>query len=473
MRQRTDSVVAKDAGERQSEAMTDSADFRSQIKPLLWLGLPLVGGQLAQASISIVDTAMMGRYDLEDLAGVVLATTLWITVFLVGSGFAWAVTPMVAAAGDDTVRIRRITRMGLWASMGYGVLMLPVLLAGAPILRALGQPEAPTAVAGEYLAIVGWGLFPALGVMLLKSYLAALQRTAVVLWVTLLALGVNTVLNWVLIFGALGAPELGARGAALASVASHCVTLVALVIYAKRSFPEQELFVRLWRPDWFEFRQVVRLGAPIGVATLAEASLFSATSVMMGWISVVALAAHGIALQIAMTTFNFHIGVSQAATILSGRAYGRRDWDMLRAVARAALLVSAVAALSSLAVMLVVPGWLVTLFADPADPLHDGILAVGTTLVMMAGVFQLADGAQVVLINLLRGVQDTRVPMVLTTLSYWGVGASTAYLFGIVLNGGGVGLWSGLVLGLACAAVLLWRRFWYQRLPEVEAAAAE
>lgn len=233
------------------------------------------------------------------------------------------------------------------------------------------------------------------------------------------------------------------------------------MIYVVRRFPEQALFVRLWRPDWAELRQVVWLGAPIGVATLAEVSLFSATSVMMGWIGVVELAAHGIALQIAMTTFNFHIGISQAGTILSGAAYGRRDWAMLRAVSQAALIVSALAALLSLGVMLVMPGWLVAVFADPADPLYPEILAMGRVLVMMAGVFQLADGAQVVLINLLRGVQDTRVPMVLTTLSYWGVGASSAYLFGIVLGGGGVGVWFGLLLGLGCAAALLWRRFWW------------
>lgn len=447
--------------------MGDSADFRSQIVPLLRLGLPLVGGQLAQASIQIVDTAMMGRYDLQDLAGVVLATSLWFTVFLVGCGFSWAVTPLVAAAGKDIVRVRRIARMGLWASLGFGALVLPVLLSGERILLALGEPEAPSAVAGDYLMIAAWGVFPALGVMLLKSYLAAQKETAVVLWVTLIGLGVNTVLNWALIFGQFGAPEMGAAGAALASTLTHCLSAVILVIYVGRRFPEQALFARLWRPDWAEFGQVVRLGVPIGVATLAEVSLFTAASVMMGWIGVAELAAHGIALQIALMTFHFHVGMAQAATVLAGAAFGARDWGLLRRIGIAAQVVSVTAALMSLAVMLAIPGLLVGLFADPSDPLHGDILAIGSGLVMMAGLFQLADGAQVVLISLLRGVQDTRVPMLLTTFSYWGVGATAAYLFGIGLGGGGVGVWSGLLLGLTCAAVFLWRRFWRQRVPDL------
>lgn len=439
--------------------MSTNISPRSQIAPLLRLGLPLVGGQVAQASIQIVDTAMLGRYNLEVLAGVGLGTALWFTLFIVGSGFAWAVTPLVAAAGDDTTRIRRVARMGLWASMGYAALVLPLLIYAEPILLAMGQPAKQSAIAGEYLGIAGWGLFPALAVMLMKSYLAGMHRTGVVLWVTLMAVALNTGLNWVLIFGELGAPEMGARGAALASALTHCAMVAALVVYAGRCFPDQALFARLWRPDWAELGQVFRLGWPIGVATMAETSLFTAATIMMGWIGVAELAAHGIALQLAIITFNFHIGISQAATVLAGTAFARSDWSRLLAVGLAALMVSGCVAVLGMSIMFAIPETLIGLFTDHDDPMHNDILVAGVALVMMAGLFQFADGAQIVLISLLRGMQDTRVPMFLTVISYWGVGVPLAYGLGVFFGFGGVGVWAGLVGGLTCAAVLLGLRF--------------
>lgn len=432
----------------------------SDLRRLLVLGLPLVGGQLAQALIPIVDTAMLGRYDLEALAASVLSTMLWFTVFIVGSGFAYAVTPLVAAAEGDPVRMRRITRMGLWTSAGFGVLCLPVLLAGTPLLIAMGEPPVLAALAGDYLSIAAWSVLPALAVVVLKSFLAAQHRTGVVLWVTLAAVALNAVLNWVLIFGKFGLPEMGIRGAALSTLLMHTGTLAVVIWYLRRSFPDLGLFERLWRADWDELGQVFRLGWPIGVSALAEAALFSAATVMMGWIGVVALAAHGIALQIAVITFNMHVGLSQAATILAGNAFGRRDGPALRSIAMAALIASGLVAVASLCAMFTIPETLVRLFADPKDPLIDDILVAGVTLVMVAGVFQLADGVQVMMISLLRGVQDTRVPMGLTLISYWGVGAPLAFVGGIVLGFGGAGVWLGLVGGLTAAAALLSRRFW-------------
>ncbi len=448
--------------------------YRRELSALMLLGLPLVGSQLAQVSIQIVDTLMLGRYSVEALAAVVLASSLFFSTFIVGSGLAWAVTPLVAAAAarEDWVRVRRVTRMGLWASLIFSALVVPILLSGGAIFRALGQAPELAELAQDYLRIAAWGMPPALIVMLLKAYLAGVKRTAIVMWVTIGASVLNALLNWLLIFGALGFPELGVEGAAIASVTMHSVSLIALAVYAQRILPDLTLFARLWRPDWAEFRQVVALGWPIGVASLAETGLFSASAIMVGWIGATELAAHGIALQLATVTFMVHLGLSHAATVLAGEAVGRGDPLALRRGAVAGLLASGLVAAVTVAIMVTIPGQLLSLFVDPADPVRDAILAVGIGLVIAAAVFQAADGGQVMLISLLRGMQDTRVPMVLASVSYWGVGAPLGYVLGIVLGIGALGVWAGLVAGLFCAALLLGWRFWRRQLPQFAATGA-
>ncbi len=434
------------------------------------LGLPLVGGHLAQFAIGLTDSMMLGWYGVEELAAVTLAGSYFFVLFLTGAGFGWAVMPMVAAAnaaGDETAA-RRATRMGLWLSVLYAAAAIPLLLAAEPILRGMGQGATVAADAGAYLRVAGWGLVPALLVMVLKSYLAALERTQVVLWITVLAAGANALANYALIFGHWGLPELGIRGAALASVTTHLVSLAAVVIYVLRALPEQELFRRLWRPDWEMFAQVFRLGVPIGITSLTEVSLFAASSVMMGWLGTAPLAAHGIALQLTSATFMVHLGLSNAATVRAGNAFGRRDRLHM---ARGAAVVTAMSlAMSALTILLflALPEPLIALFLDPHDPERPQILLIGAGLLAAAALFQLADGAQVIALGLLRGVQDTGVPMMIAALAYWGVGLSASYGLGFPLGLGGVGIWLGLACGLAVAGVLLMLRFWRQGLARAD-----
>ncbi|PID35087.1 MAG: MATE family efflux transporter, partial [Rhodobacterales bacterium] len=233
--------------------MSTPMTYRQHARAALVLGLPLIGSHLAQYAVQVVDTIMLGWYGVQELAAVVLAGTFFFTLFIVGSGFSWAVMPLVAAAseaGDDT-RVRRVTRMGL---------MLPLLWFSAPILRAMGQAPDLAGMAQEYLRIAGWGMFPALIVMVLKSYLSALERTRVVLWTTLAAAGLNGVLNYALIFGHWGAPELGVRGAAIASLSLQLLSVVVLAVYALRALPEHALFQRVWRPDPEALGEVTRMG---------------------------------------------------------------------------------------------------------------------------------------------------------------------------------------------------------------------
>ncbi|MCG7518996.1 MATE family efflux transporter [Ruegeria sp. Ofav3-42] len=443
--------------------------YGGHFKAIAVLGLPLIGGHLAQFAIGLTDTVMLGWYGVEALAAVTLASSYFFVLFLFGAGFGLAVMPMVAtaAAEEDETSIRRSTRMGLWLSLIYAAVMMPMLWWSYPILIALKQDPQVAETASQYLRVAGWGLFPALLVMVLKSYLAALERTQIVLWITVAAAMVNAVTNYALIFGNWGAPELGVMGAAIASVVTQIVSLVFVVFYAVRVLPEHSLFQRFWRPDWEMFLSVLRLGVPIGLTTLSEVSLFAMSAIMMGWLGQVPLAAHGIALNLASATFMVHLGLSNAATIRAGNALGRKDRPHLERGAIAVTGMSLAISVLTVTLFLTCAEPLISLFMEPDDPQRSEILAIGTGLLAMAALFQLVDGAQVIALGLLRGLQDAKIPMVMAALSYWGVGITSSYYFGFVQGMDGIGVWLGLVLGLACAAVMLMARFWMRSVRAV------
>ncbi|SMX46053.1 MATE family efflux transporter [Maliponia aquimaris] len=442
--------------------MTQPVRHADHTRAVLRLGLPLIGGNLAQFAIGLTDTVMVGWYGVPELAALTLAGSFFFTLFLFGSGFGWAIMPMVAtyAARDDHVQVRRATRMALWLSLIYVALTLPLFWHSGAILRAIGQTEEVAALAQDYLRFAGLGLLPALGVVTLKNYLAGLEHTRVVLWVTLVAALANGLGNYVLIFGNWGAPELGIAGAAIASVLVQVVTLGLVIAYALRVLPEHDLFVRFWRPDWDMFGRVFQLGWPIGLTTLAEVALFAGSAVMMGWLGTIPLAAHGVAIQIVSAAFTVQLGLSNVATVRAGSALGRGDLPHLLGGARVVLVLGGVAAALTIAVFVALPETLMGLFIDPADPDRDAIIAAGRGLLLMAALFQAVDAAQVIHLGLLRGLHDTRVPMVIAAIAYWGVGMPSAWYFGFVQGWGGEGIWFGLVLGLAAAGGLLAQRFW-------------
>ncbi|EIE49079.1 multidrug transporter MatE [Salipiger aestuarii] len=453
--------------------MTAPLSYGAHARAILRLGLPLIGGHLAQLSISFTDAAMIGRYGVPELAALTLSTTVFSVFFLFGSGFAWAVMPMVAqaATADDDTRIRRVTRMGLWLSGAFFAMAMPVMWFAEPILNALGQNPQVAAGAGDYLRIAGVGLLPALATMVLKSYLAALERTRVVFWITVAAALANGAANYALIFGHWGAPELGIRGAAIASLLAHGVSLAGVIAYARLRLPQYPLWQRFWRPDPEAMAEVFALGWPIGLTTLAEVGLFAATSIFIGWFGTAPLAAHGIALQISSATFMVHLGLANVATVRAGQARGRNAGAFLERDARTALGLSVVAVAITVALFVLIPERLIALFLSPDDPERDAILPIGVALLMMAAVFQLVDALQVVTLGLLRGLQDTRAPMLIAGLSYWGLGLPSAWALGLVAGWGPVGIWSGLCIGLGAAAVLLLHRFWWGAVPALRATS--
>ena len=452
--------------------MVRQMTYREHMGAILTLGLPLIGGHLAQMAIGVTDTVMLGWYGVEALAAATLGSTFFFVIFVFGAGFAWAVMPMVAAfaaAGDDT-GVRRSTRMGLWLCLGFSLLAQPLFIWSEALLLWLGQSPRTASDASDYLAVAGLGVVPALLVVVLKSYLAALERTQIVFWITVIAALVNGLANYAFIFGNWGAPEMGVVGAALASVITQLVTLVCVVLYSALALPEHALFVRLWRADPQMLARVFRLGWPIGLTGLSESGLFAMSALMMGWLGTVPLAAHGIAVQLAALTFMVHMGISNAATIRAGNAFGRSDPHHMERGALVATLLSLAMAAATIMLFLALPEPLISIFIEADDPDRAAILAIGVGLLAMAALFQLVDGAQVIALGLLRGVQDTRVPMIYAAVSYWLIGIPCSYLFGFVLGLDGIGIWLGLVVGLGAASASLSWRFWGRSLRALKRA---
>ncbi len=435
---------------------------RGEAGALFALGFPLAGSHLAQMSIQVSDTVMLGWYDITSLAAASVAGPIIFVLFILGSGFAWAVMPMVASAAGtaDDRQVRRVTRMAIWLSILFSFVAMPVLFFGQSFLLSIGQEPDVSELAGIYMAIMGLGLLPALLTMVMKSYLSALELTRSILTITLFSSALNILLNYMLIFGNWGMPELGIAGAAIASLVGHWTGLVALIVYAVIKTPEYTLFTNFHRPDWEAFVRVFRLGWPIGMTSLAEVAFFAASSVMMGWVGKIALASHGIALQIASVTFMIHMGLSQAATVRVGKAWGQSNLPLMREASKSALMMSMGAVLLTVAAFLLMPQTLISFFIDPQDPQRPVILATGVAFLTVAALFQTVDAAQVMALGMLRGVHDTRIPMVQASVSYWLIGVPASYILAFVFDMGGVGIWLGLSVGLASAGIMMQYRYW-------------
>lgn len=447
----------------QENTISQENSWLSHIRGTLALGIPLVGAQLAQLGIHTTDVIILGQLGAQYLAAIVLAGQFLFTVFIFGTGFSMAVVPMVAQAygRGDTVNVRRSVRMGLWVAIGYWLLMQPVFLNARSLLILLGQDPDIAAMAGSYVMVAEFGILPGLLFIALRSVVSAINRAAIVLWATVFMLVTNAALAYALVLGHFGLPALGMHGASIVAVVVQIAGLAVLVAYMEwrpetRAF---QVFVRFWRPDWPALWEVLRLGFPISVTILAEVTLFTACSLMMGAIGTVELAAHGIALQLASISFMVPLGLGQGATVRIGIAHGRGDYVGIRRAAITAVVIGVFASLVGATLFWTMTQPLAALFLNPSTPDAGQVLAVAGPLIMTAGFFQLFDGQQAIFSSLLRGLKDARVPMILALIAYWPIGFVTAWILAFHFDLGGLGVWFGIVFGLIAASTMLCLRF--------------
>jgi MATE family multidrug resistance protein len=448
--------------------MTRANPWAVEVGATFALAWPLILTNLAQHGLNAVDVVLLGWLSAEALAAGALAHNLYFAFMIFGIGLVTATAPMMAqelGAKRHSVReIRRTVRQGFWIAAAFTLPVWAVLWNGEAILLRLGQDPVLAAGAGAYLRVLQWGLLPFLIYLVLRSFVAALGRPGFALAVCAAALPINAGLAWGLIFGRLGLPQLGMIGAGIATaVVSGFMALgLAVLILRDRRMRRYHVFGRFWRVDGPRFSRLLRLGLPIGATLAFEVTIFNAAGLVMGTLGTPELAAHTIALQVAALSFMVPLGISQAATIRVGHGVGRGDpAGVARAGWTAFAMGTGFMALMAL-VMLAVPGPLVGAFLDATNPANAVVIGHALTFLMFAALFQVVDGAQAVGAGMLRGLGDTRVPMLYAALGYWGVGAPLGLVLAYATPLRGSGVWIGLASGLAVVAVLMLVR-WTRR----------
>ncbi|CUW43044.1 multidrug resistance protein NorM, putative [Brucella vulpis] len=443
----------------------------------LKLGWPLIFTNLSQAALTATDVIFIGRLGADTLDSALLATSFYHTLMIFSMGLVSAVMPMIAIAlgkNRHYVRdVRRTVRQGFWSAIMIVIPLWVVLWHCEEIFLFLGQRPDIAARSTDFMHTLQWALLPYLFYIVLRSFFAAMEKPMWTLLVVALAIGFNALAGWTLIFGHFGFAPMGLHGAGMATTASSTMMFLGLAFITLRHprFRRYHLFGRFWRPDWPRLIELWRIGLPMALTFVFETSIFYAAVVMMGRIGPTAMAAHAVAIQIASLSFMVPLGFGQVATVRVGRAYGRGD---PKAIAYAgwsayALGVGFMALMGIL--MVLMPRVFIGIFLDLNDPQNLPVMELAVTFLALAALFQIVDGAQAVAAGMLRGLRDTRIPMLLALFGYWGVGLPLGAVLAFQFGMGGVGIWLGLAAGLGMVAVLMTIR-WRRHLAHVSAVAA-
>uniref|UniRef100_A0A2A4Z8L2 Multidrug-efflux transporter n=1 Tax=OCS116 cluster bacterium TaxID=2030921 RepID=A0A2A4Z8L2_9PROT len=427
------------------------------------LAWPLILTQLLHTSLGATDVVMMGWLGPNYLAAGGTASSFYFTFLVLGMGIVGAVSPLVAQAigAKDLTAVRRSLRQGIWVALLLSTILLVFLLQSQSIFGMLGQEPKAISLAGGYLKYASWSLFPILIMVAFRSFLAGHNDTKIILLITILGFFLNLIGNYALMFGNWGFPRLELEGAGIATSIVQFVSTILVIIYItfKKSYKHYEIFVRFWRPDWVKFKEILRVGIPIGFTVMAEVGLFSAAYFLFGLLSAEETAAHAVALQITSITFMIPFGLSMATTVRVGIAYGQDDKQAVFYAGWVSIILAFLAMIITCAAFVLIPEIFIHLFLDPTLTNNVNPIAFAVSYLVIAGVFQLVDGVQVVSAAALRGLSDTKVPMFVAIIGYWAFGMPVSYLLAFEFNMRGVGIWLGLAAGLAFVAVILSIRF--------------
>ncbi len=456
------------AGFMRDTASLDTPGWGQEFRATIALATPLALANLLQMLTYAIDVIFIARLGDEQLAGSALAVSLFGLVLWAMTALTGAVAPLIAeaigarkASRQPVLRpVRRSVRMALWLAVITGVIGMGVCLLLEPIMRVTGQQETIIALAKEYNYVIIFSLIPMLLAGVLRNFVSALGRPIFATAITGVGIFVNGFANYAFIFGNFGAPEMGLTGAAVATILTSLVTLIAYVLAIRldTKLHRYHVFGRFWAPDWKRFWQILRIGTPIALTVTAEAGIFGAAAFLMGRFGSAELAGHTVALQLAALAFQVPFGVGQAVTIRVGYFYGARDREGIKRAGWVALVIGTGFMMFTAGAMVLAPYSLLSIYVDPYAAKNAALVGFALQYLVLAAAFQVVDGIQAVAAGALRGLQDTRVPMWIAIFSYWvpGIGMSIGLGFFTPLEG--IGVWVGLATGLAFAAILLlWR----------------
>lgn len=432
--------------------------WRGEARALLRLGGPLIAAQLVQISMNLADTVMSGWLGPQALAAVGLGGSVWVPTIIFGMGLLMSVSPCVAQSfgSGDSLAVGHHVRQGLWLSQCVAIVSFVVVRRSEVVLHWMQVDAAIIPTATAYLRAVSWGLPASCAFTVLRCYSEAVSITRPIMLISLIGLATNVFGNYVFMYGHLGMPALGAVGTGVATAITMWVMFGCQLacVLGLDYFRRFATFASFELPQSASLRELLKVGAPIGVSLFMECGMFSAVSLLMGRLGATVVAGHQVALNVASVTFMVPLGIAMAITVRVGQAVGRGDFHAARRSGQTGALLAMVFMTCTALVMSAVPETIVGWYTRDRE-----VQRIGATLLVTAAVFQIFDGLQVAGAGALRGLKETTYPMVITAIAYWALGFPLAYWLGIVRSGGPTGLWSGLIGGLVVAAILLNLRF--------------
>ncbi|OUS35555.1 MATE family efflux transporter ['Osedax' symbiont bacterium Rs2_46_30_T18] len=438
--------------------------YATELSKTFSLAWPLVIAQLAVIAINTTDVVMMGWLGPEYLAAGTLSTAIVHPFLLAGLGLLSVVTPLVAQnlSTKNYTEIRRTTRQGLWLAALMSLIFVPLLLQIESIILMLGLDASVAKLAATYMDTAVWYLIPVFLFFVLRNLVSAHSDTKVILQITLVAIALNALGNYALMFGHFGFERMELRGAGISTTFVNTMMFLALLGYVLKHprYKKYSILVRIYKPDWSIFRKILKLGGPVGLMIASESGLFSAAAILMGWLGTAELAGHAIALQITAIAFMIPLGLSNATTIRVGYAYGLANSSAVNVAGWVSIGLGIGCMIITLIIFYLFPQWLIHLFLDPEIAANATAIAYAVSYLLVVTLFQIADGGQVVAAAALRGINDTKVPMYVAIVGYWIVGMPVAYILGFTFELRGVGVWLGLAAGLIFVAIVLIYRFW-------------
>ena len=447
----------------------DSAStWRGELAATLRIAAPLALANLLQMLVYAMDVIFVARLGEAELAASSLSIALFGLMMWCFSGLTGMVAALIAAelgSRRHAVReVRRSARMALWLAVVCGLAGMAVCWFGREIMLVTGQQPHIAALAGGFLRVIMWGMIPMIAANALRSVVSALGRPVYATAITALAIGVGALANYSFVFGHFGAPAMGLQGSALASVVTGVFGFLAYVvaIRADRRLRRYRLFGNWWRSEWRRFGELVRTGLPVAGTILAEAALFGGAAFLMGNIGASQLAGHTIAMQVAALAFQIPFGLGQAATIRVGYHYGARDREALGRAGWVAIALGTEFMTLTASVMTFAPKLVLGIYVDTEAAKNAALMGFAVQFMAVAAAFQLFDGLQAVAAGALRGLQDTRTPMLMALFGYWVPGLGTAVGLGFFTSLAGLGIWIGLMVGLVVVALLMLQR-WMRR----------
>jgi multidrug resistance protein, MATE family len=430
----------------------------NNIRYTFLLAYPVMIGQLGLMMMGVVDSMMVGRIGAGPLAAASVGNGLFILIFIIGIGISYAITPLTAIAvgANKTEECSIIFRQGMLVNVVTAIVLIIIVSSIASLIKYLNQPPEVADMAVSYTVILGFSIFPSMIFLSYRNFIEGLSIVRPAMIITLAANLINAFVNWLLIYGNWGFPELGLNGAGWATFSSRTFMMVLLMLYINKAeyFKKFNLSFKNFRIDIAVIKRILNLGIPSGIQYFFEVGAFSFAIIMIGWLGTEQLAAHQIVINLASISFMAILGISAAGSIRVGNAVGKESIKDVRDAGFTAILMGGSIMAAFGIIFILFNRFLPSLYIS-----DDGVLSYASSLMLIAAMFQMSDGVQAVSIGVLRGLTDVKWPTVITFFSYWVLGLPSGYLFGFVLDMQVYGVWIGFLVGLTASATLLTLRF--------------